>query len=462
MSLAAPALAPPPSFAATDRLTVVVGDRQPAEDAAQFLTEESWRVERVLSVEEGGAEERLRDASVVIVDAGAVAGPLNAAVEHLRDICPEAAAILLADAESPRPDFAGLGPGRPRIVPVPVRRESLLTTLEAELGYRSLLRENRILRDELRAATRLEDWVGCSAEAGAIRSGIITTAFSDAPVLVIGEPGSGRRLAAELVHRLGRQSSLPFLPLQAANLAAGGLGPILARLRSESQEVSSAFLPARPGSLYLSGVERLGPGDQASLDDAVRRLPPFRLIVSATPDLRGRAQSGTFARTLYNRLRTSTIRIPPLRERREDIPVLLLHFLRKACEASGDPPFGLSGATVEAYGAYHWPGNTAELRMWVERAVATARVSRFSGTVLPEALSAPPDGGTPRTANIDSRPLKEVIAEIEKTLIERALRRTRGNQKRAAQALQMNPTTLHEKMKRHGLLRRAGHDTHPG
>jgi DNA-binding NtrC family response regulator len=459
MPLAAPAFAPASALAATNGVAVVVGDHQPARDAAQFLTEESWRVERVLSVEEEGAEARLRDASVVIVDAGAVAEPLGAAMEHLRDICPEAAAILLTDRDSPRPDFAGLGPGRPRMVSTPVRRDSLLTALEAELGYRSLLRENRILRDELRAATRLADWVGCSAEAGEIRSGIITTAFSDAPVLVIGEPGSGRRLAAELIHRLGRQSSLPFLPLQAANLAAGGLGPILARLRSGNQDFGSAFLPTRPGSLYLSGVERLGPADQASLDDAVRRPPPFRLIVSAIPDLRARTQSGTFARALYKRLQTSTIRIPPLRERREDIPALLLHFLKKACEASGDPPFGLSGATVEAYGAYHWPGNTAELRMWVERAVATARVSRFSGTVLPETLSAPPDGGTPRTANIDSRPLKEVIAEIEKRLIERALRRTRGNQKRAAQALQMNPTTLHEKMKRHGLLRKAARET---
>ena len=280
-------------------------------------------------------------------------------------------------------------------------------------------------------------------------------------MLVAGEPGSGRRLAAELIHQLGRQSSLPFLPLQAASLPAGGLGTILARLRRNDRESGSRSLQARPGSLYLSGVEQLRPGDQATLDDAVRRPPPFRLIVSATPDLRARVRSGAFSRTLCTRLETSTIRIPPLRERREDIPALLLHFLKRACGVSGEPPFGVSGATVEACGGYHWPGNTAELRMWVERAVATARVSRFSGTVLPEPLCSPPDGGTPRAENIGSRPLREVIAEIEKTLIERALRRARGNQKRAAQALQMNPTTLHEKMKRHGLLRKSARDPEP-
>ena len=476
MSLAAPTPIPKAPLPATDRVTVVVGDSQPARDAIQFLTEESWQVERLPSVLDETAQERLRGASVVIVDATVTPGPVRETLDRLHRICPETATIVLVGAETAKPDFAGLGPGRPRIVPAPVLREALLTALEAELGYRSLLRENRILRDELRAATRLEDWIGCSDEAAEIRSAITTTAFSDGPVLVVGEPGSGRRLAAELVHRLGRQSSLPFLPLQAASLPAGGLGTILARLRQHDRESRSGslqtplenvyrpenvYLPEslyRPGSLYLSGVEQLRPGDQATLDDAVRRPPPFRLLVSATPDLRARVQSGAFSRTLFKRLETATIRIPPLRQRREDIPALLLHFLKRACEASGEPPFGVSGATVEAYGGYHWPGNTAELRMWVDRAVATARVSRFSGTVLPEALCSPPDGPAPRAENIGSRPLKEVIAEIEKTLIERALRRTRGNQKRAAQALQMNPTTLHEKMKRHGILQKSVRD----
>ncbi len=464
MSLAAPALIPKAPVAATDRVAVVIGDSGAARDTVQFLTEESWQVERLPSVLDETAEEPLHGASVVIVDATATPAPVRAMLERLHGICPETATIVLAGAETAKPDFAGLGPGRPRLVSAPVRREALLTALEAELGYRSLLRENRILRDELRAATRLEDWIGCSDEAAEVRSAITTTAFSDGPVLVVGEPGSGRRLAAELVHRLGRQSSLPFLPLQAASLPAGGLGTILARLRRGGRESGSGNLPSRPeslhrpGSLYLSGVEQLHPGDQATLDDAVRRPPPFRLLVSATPELRARVRSGAFSRTLCKRLETATIRIPPLRQRREDIPALLLHFLKRACEVSGDPPFGISGATVEAYGTYHWPGNTAELRTWVERAVATARVSRFSGTVLPETLCAPPDGGTPRAENIGSRPLKEVIAEIEKTLIERALRRARGNQKRAAQALQMNPTTLHEKMKRHGLLRKSVRD----
>ncbi|MDE2970809.1 MAG: sigma 54-interacting transcriptional regulator [Acidobacteriota bacterium] len=434
---------------------MVVGDSEPARQAARFLTEASWRVELLSNVLEEAAEQPLRDAAAVIVDAAAPPEAVQATIEHLNRLCPETATILLPAADTPRPHFPGLGSGLPRMVPLPIQRESLLTSLEAEIGYRGLLRENRILRHQLRAATRLEDWVGCSDEAAGIRSAIVTTAFSDGPVLVVGEPGSGRRLAAELIHRLGRQASLPFLALQAASLATE-LGPILARLRRGDRGVATEASNARPGSLYLSGAEHLRLRDQATLEDALRRPPPFRLILSATPDLRARVRAGTFSSALLNRLETSTIRIPPLRERREDIPALLLHFLKRAAETSGEPPFGISGKAVEECGGYDWPGNTAELRMWVERAVATARVSRFSGAVLPETLCVPPDGGPAHAPSAGSRPLKEVIAGIEKRLIERALKRTGGNQKRAARFLQMNPTTLHEKMKRHGLLRRAG------
>ena len=443
MSLAAP----------TARVALVVGDGTPATEAARILAEESWQVVRLASAAPEASVARLREASVVILDATGVSEPAPAVLERLGNIPPETATILLAGPDTPRQDFAG--PGRPRLIQVPVRRESLLTGLDAEIGYRSLLRENRLLRQELRTATRLEDWVGCSDESAEIRSAITTTAFSEGPVLIVGEPGSGRRLAAELVHRLGRQSALPFLPLQAASLPEGELGTILARLRRIDAEPGSDVLTTRPGSVYLSGIDRLRSRDQAILGDAVRRPPSFRLLVSGPPDLTGKARAGNFCRTLLKRLENATIRIPPLRQRREDIPGLLLHFLNEAREGSEEAPFGISGATVEACGGYPWPGNTGELRTWVQHAVATARVSRFSGSVLPEAVCAPPDGVAPRVDSAGSRPLKEVLAEIEKALIERALRRTRGNQKRAAQALQMNPTTLHEKMKRHGLLRRS-------
>ena len=431
----------------------MVGAGNGVKQAAQLLAEEGWPVVRLPQLARDRAPEELAGASVVVM--GATGAPPDAPIELLTRSCPDAAFIIIAPPGTPPPDFDGLAPLRPRVVAVPLSRESLLSGLDSALLYRNLLLENRILRQELRAATRLEDWVGCSAAAASVRRAITTTAFSGGPVLILGEPGVGRRLAAELVHRLGRQAPLAFLPLEAGSLPPGELGSVFRELRRAGSSSGAPIRRARPGSVYLSSVEQLDAADQAVLEDAARRTPPFRLLVSASAAIRQQAAQGKFPPRLLQRLSASSIQIPPLRERREDVPALTLHFLSRACRRAGVGPYGISGATVEAYCSHHWPGNTAELRMWIERAVATAAVSRFSGPVLPDAVCSPPDGPVAAPARLDQRPLKEVLAGIEKALIQRALRRSGGSQKRAAQRLRVNPTTLHEKMKRHGLLRRS-------
>ena len=121
MSLAAPALVPKAPSGVRDEVAVVVGDGEPARQAARFLTEASWRVERLSTVLEGAAEQILRDASAVIVDATANPEPVQATIEHLHGVCPEAATILFPAPDTPRPHFPGLGSGRPRMVPVPIQ-----------------------------------------------------------------------------------------------------------------------------------------------------------------------------------------------------------------------------------------------------------------------------------------------------------------------------------------------------
>ena len=432
---------------------VVIGSGAAAREAAALLAGDSWQVVRLDALSPDAAAEQLAGASVVIFDTTTSPDRPETTIGLFDEHCPEAATILLTGPGARWPEATGRWPARPR-VPAPFSRESLLTVLDAALGYRNLLAENRILREELRSATRLEDWVGCSADAASVRAAITTTAFSEGAVLILGEPGTGRRLAAELVHRLGRLSSFAFVPRQVASLPQGERGTILAERRRAASEPGSQVLRARPGSVYLSGVERLGLADQSVLEDAVRRAPPFRLLASAAPDLAERVREGSFEARLARRLEASAIRIAPLRKRREDVPGLLLHFLSRACRGSGVGPWGVSSETVEAWSAHHWPGNTAELRMRIERAVDTAKLLRFDGTILPEGICPAPEGATPTPADLAARPLKEVLASIEKSIIERALRRARGNQKRAAAILRLNPTTLHEKMKRHGLLRR--------
>ena len=440
----------------------VLGAGPTARDAAQILETDGWRVVLGPSPTEGQAADELTGASVVVLDASSL-DRLDAAeaLDLIARGCPQAAVLVMARPGANWPDLAGIAPPRPRVIAVPVHREALLSGLDSALVYRNLIHENRILRQELRAAARLGAWVGCSAEAAAVRSAITTAAFGDGPVSIVGEPGTGRRLAAELVHRLSRRASEAFVPLAVAGLPPGELGTVLAALRRAAGEAGSVreapdqspILRGRPGSVYVSGTDRLAPVDQTILRDALRRPLPFRILVSRDPQA-GPERTGPGRGTVRSRERGFTIPIAPLRARREDIPALTLHFLSAACREAGMGPWGVSGTTIEAYTAYDWPGNTAELRMWVERAVATAAVSRFDGAVLPDEIATPPDSPLPVPQGTEAKPLREVLAGIERTLIERALRRVGGHQKNAARLLQVNPTTLHEKMKRHGLLRR--------
>ena len=468
---------------AVGETVAVVGRGAAAREAARLLRAEGSHgvVELPALPGDGGerAAEQLVGASVVVLEApeddetGAGREDGTAAQWNLlARVSPGAAGIVLVGEGARWPDFAGTGPQRPRVVAAPVTRESLLTALDAALSHRNLLRENRALRGELRAAGLLRDWVGSSPAAATIRGAIFTAAFSETPALLLGERGAGRRLAAELVHRLSRRSALSFVPLDAASLPAGELGAVFADLRRAVATGSGApgagvekgveegfargFDEGPPGSVYLRGVGRLGAADQAVLEDALRRPPPFRLLFSADPGIAARAREGIFSPRLLRKLETLTLRIPPLRERQGDVPELIVHFLAEAGRAAGVGPFGLSEAAMRAFCAYRWPGNAAELKSRVGRAVAMAAGSRFEGTVLPDSLCPLP--GNPAAempAGMETEPLKAVVAAFEKSLIERALRRHDGNQKRAAQALGVNPTTLHEKMKRMGLLRPA-------
>ncbi|MXW37489.1 MAG: hypothetical protein F4023_05605 [Acidobacteria bacterium] len=286
------------------------------------------------------------------------------------------------------------------------------------------------------------DWVGNSAAAVRIRGEIATAALSDDPVLVEAEDGTGRRLAAELIHRLSRGSTPgsaeDFLAIEGGGRPPEELGPHV-----------EAVLDGPPGNgngsgvrtLYLSGVKpnaigRFARG--AANNGAPRR---FRLIASTAPP----SAAGNNGRT---GLPPIVIRIPPLRERKMDISALALRFFADACGHAGVGPYGISSRMIAAYHDYDWPGNVVELRAVIESAVSTAALACFRGRVLPDSFCAIAFDG-----DRSGRSLKEMIRDMEKSILESTLHRVGGNQAHAARILQLKTTTLHEKLKRYGMLR---------
>ena len=290
-----------------------------------------------------------------------------------------------------------------------------------------------------------EDWIGSSAEAARIRSEIATASLSSEPVVIVGEGGTGRRLAAELIHRSscsGLEPAEGFVPIEIGSVPAGKLR---AHLDAAAAGASDNGTGPSARTLYLSGLAQDRLGDVSSLIGS----PGIRFIASIAPLRQNPANGRRGALPAVTFPGATTIRIPPLRERKMDISALALQFLTAACERAGVGPYGISSRMIAAYHDHDWPGNAAELRAVIESAVSTAALTRYRGKLLPDSFCAISYNGD-RTG----RSLKELLRDVEKNILEQTLLRAGGNQTHAARILQVSTTTLHAKLKRHDLLHR--------
>jgi DNA-binding NtrC family response regulator len=174
-------------------------------------------------------------------------------------------------------------------------------------------------------------------------------------------------------------------------------------------------------------------------------------MACADPSIEEATQRGRFDEKLFSVFR-SRVKIPPLRARRGDSPTLVDHFLRDACKRFELQPLGIPSSAIEAYTNYDWPGNVSELSMVIERAVSIASVAKLDTTMLPEHFCFLPSLTERERGPLKDVSLRELIADIERRIIVETLEQVDGSQRRAAEQLRLNPTTLHEKMKRYKIL----------
>lgn len=327
-------------------------------------------------------------------------------------------------------------------------------------------------------ADALYSIIGESQAIRAARELAVRVARASAPVLILGETGVGKELFARAIHQLSPRANGPFV---AVNCAA--IPESLAEAELFGYE-RGAFTGAAPegrpgrferahmGTLFLDEVGELSPALQARLlrvlqEGEVERLGGVRSIrvdvriVSATNrDLRQMVAQGTFREDLYYRLNVLRLTIPPLRERREDIPLLVQHYVERFCQSYGLPRRVLTPQAMATLCEYPWPGNVRQLISSVQRLVLLVSqpvierahvlqvlddmdYGRSEGLTAPEAAAATALAGGP---------LPESVASLEMRLIVQALEQARGNKKLAAQLLGINRSTLYEKLQRYGLL----------
>jgi DNA-binding NtrC family response regulator len=333
------------------------------------------------------------------------------------------------------------------------RRERSLDRRERELN---LLRE----RVQRHAADR--QFVAGSPAMQATLELAAQVAPLDTTVLVQGESGTGKEFLVRLIHDQSSRASGPFVSVNCAALTETLLeselfGHVRGAFTGAVRDKAGLFEVASGGTLFLDEVGEMAPTIQAKLLRALqereirrvgaeRAIPVNVRVVAATNrDLRSAIAAGTFREDLYFRLGAFVIRVPPLRERREDIPPLVHQFVRQAAVRSKKDVTAVSAEAMTTLMRYGWPGNVRELEHAIERGVIVARGATVGVRELPpEVLQKPSTAAA--GSDLDVR-------EQERVLIERALERFDGHRRKAAEALKISPVTLWRKMKQYGLDR---------
>ena len=323
------------------------------------------------------------------------------------------------------------------------------------LKQRALALENRTLRRGLRDKYRLENVVGRSESMLQVFKTAARVASTDATVLIQGESGTGKELVARAIHESSPRATGPFVAVDCGAIAEGVLeselfGHARGAFTGAQAMRRGLFEEASGGTLFLDEIGDVGPNLQARLlralqEGTIRRVGTnepiavdVRAVAATNRDLEQAVKAGTFRADLYYRLNVVAIRIPPLRERCEDVPLLAEHFAHKHGRGEGT---AISPAARDLLVAYHWPGNVREL----ENVIARALALNPSGVILPDDLpeairTGQPAEAVPADLAGPERPTRE---ELERRYARQVLRETGGNKSRAADILGIDRKTLY-------------------
>ncbi|ABS28330.1 sigma-54 dependent transcriptional regulator [Anaeromyxobacter sp. Fw109-5] len=342
----------------------------------------------------------------------------------------------------------------------PFKEDELLLRVSKALEKRRLLGEVSLLAGEFRKRYGLEHIVGRSSAMRDVLDRVVRIAPTDATVLVSGESGTGKELVARAIHVASRRGDKPFVPVNCAAITETLLeselfGHAKGAFTGAVRARRGMFEEANGGTLFIDEIGETAPGFQAKLlralqEGEIRRVGEstpvqvdVRVIAATNQDLRRAIAERRFREDLYYRLAVVPVRIPPLRERREDVPLLAAHFLqrynRRTAEGKTLAPEALA-RLVE----HDWPGNVRELENAIEQAAALSpgREIREGDVQLEHAR------GLPAAPAEEARTLAEAVEEAERCAIEAALARCEGDLGRVARELGVSATTLWRKMKR--------------
>ncbi len=455
----------------TGDILIVDDERSMREFLAIYLRRAGHRVEAA----EGGAQAiatlKAREFDIVITD---LRMPNIGGLEVLAEakkIRPDTQVIVVTAFATADTAIAAMKAGAYDYLTKPFKVDEVGLVVERALERRTLQKQNVVLRDEIKGRYRLERLIGKAEPMQRLFEMLQKIAPAKTSVLLIGESGTGKELVARAIHEMSPRSGEPFVAINCGAIPETLIeselfGHVKGSFTGAATDKTGLFEAANGGTLFLDEIAELPTAMQVKLlralqERKIKRVGGLteneidvRVVAATNRDLEAEIENGSFRQDLYYRLNVIQLRIPPLRERRDDIPLLVDHFIRKFAAEHGRTITGMDPDTLAALMGHSFPGNVRELENIIERAVTLAPADRLTVDNLPglTSLKNAPIATISETSFPDTGlNLEQVVSDFERGILLRALERTKGNRTEAARLLCVTFRSLRYRLSKLGI-----------
>ena len=387
------------------------------------------------------------------------------ALRQIKAISPGIVVFIMTAFQSVETAREALRQGASDYIVKPVDTEELLANIEREFSYRDLQRENTLLKERLGEQFAESNIIARSTKMREVLENIALIAPSDATVLILGESGTGKELIANLIHERSSRAKKPFIKLNCAALTEALLeselfGHEKGSFTGATERKPGRFELANEGSFFLDEVGEMSPTTQVKLlrvlqEQQFERVGgtelitvDIRIIAATNKELIKEVEASRFREDLYYRLNVVPIQLPPLRERKEDIPPLAEYFLKFYGEKNHRETVQILPESLDLMMRYDWPGNVRELENSIERGVIIARSEYLTPDELPPNIRKIAESTTRYSSEVT---VGSTIKEMEKEFIAQTLASVAGNRTRTAKLLGITRKTLQNKIREYKL-----------
>jgi two-component system response regulator PilR (NtrC family) len=451
------------------KILVVDDDQGMRELLEIMLTGEGYKVNTAGDAEKALTRCRKETFDLIITDLKMPKMDGITFLREVKDLYPETMVILITAYASGETAVTAMNEGAYDYIEKDFSIEDLKTIIRNALTKKGVMRDDSLFLKEVGETIGFGNMIGNSREMIKLYATIKKVADTPANVLILGESGTGKELVARAIHTNSSRRQMPFVVINCGGIPENLLeselfGYIKGSFTGAYADKAGLFEVARGGSVFLDEIGELPPLLQVKLlrvvqEKTFRRIGDaedihvdVRIISATNKNLADNVKSGSFREDLYYRLNVIPLHLPPLRERKEDIPVLTKHFIEKYSREFGKEIKTISAYALELLMKYPFPGNIRELENIIERSVAL----ETSNIILPENLILSQEMGKKEGDVLSELPddginLNEELEKFEKTLIEKALLKAQGSKTRAAELLRISYDSLHYRVEKLGI-----------